>query len=1123
MTNVAILGSCVTRDNFNSKFISDYKDYYQCVLHQNQMSMISLMAQPIGFQFEDIDNIKSFDKKQFATELDKSFFKSMMLNNPDYLIIDFYGDVRFGVIEVEDTYITNKDFVFNKTSQFNKYKSKNAISLFDNEGEYFEKWKKAVDKFMLKMKKEFPYCKVIINKARFTDKYYDLKEDTVKILSESGKNIVLDTNEYNKYLDMLDNYIIEKYNLDYFDFSAYEYLAVEDHPWGIYYVHYEKKYYEDFTEQFREKIIKDKELFVGKYTINPNLLGINLIENSTFHKGYSGWSSSNKNFEIVKGKFETESYIKIYKSGIEKDKFFQIWSNPIEVANIKNLVFTLSFEIKVEDIKKVDGEKKVFGIRTFDTYEDTMQSKAVWYEYIAIDDIENLVEGEWIKVTKSIVASKGKYLKVATLLCRNGAVAWRKIKLEVGDSETDWTPSIEDIIKPIIKNIKYDYEENHLFMEGYLNSNDRKIDINLIERNTTIDVMLQKMLKGKVTFDNLSFKVIFKLDNISTALVKGGIWDIYINIDGYQNRIICDGFVKKYIQTTKSLHDLSIYKTDKNSVALFVNEINCINLKKDILLNDNGKSIINLNINTKKDISIKSVYLEFIKKADNSISIYEANRLIEMKESKYGDYYLIIENECKFFEAKESGVWELYLKIEYSNGQSYKAKFDLSDKLKRIFEFGDNLGFYEKCLETDSQGNVNLVCRNKDTSIDIHELKWIDSGILEISFKKASFSTLSVKKIIIAPRTSKDSKLALRYLSKEFEIDRKTQQISIELNNWLNMLNLQDGNIYDLYYEIEDEATLNTTVREISNKNKMDYEYKGVGDSAYYAKPYKTQKSTVAIYVKKVVKKPSENSLKLAVLGSCYTRTAFVSTEYFNQFYKEKYKVVFTQFHSSIPSIMSEAVEFEKDYFNFLGKVNLEYVKNDMEKNFFEKLEETKPEVLIIDLYADAVRDLLINSEGKIITGNYFIKDSNYLVGNLEWEIVKTKDINRFLGIWIKAVDEFAKKVVNYIEEEKIVLNSIRLTKKYFDNTGKVQEFNEYQELIDNSNYYLEFMEKYILAKLPKTKIINVNYKNKYIGDERYPYGKSPNHYESGYYKELMSQLDSLVVQNRWLDQEESI
>lgn len=101
---------------------------------------------------------------------------------------------------------------------------------------------------------------------------------------------------------------------------------------------------------------------------------------------------------------------------------------------------------------------------------------------------------------------------------------------------------------------------------------------------------------------------------------------------------------------------------------------------------------------------------------------------------------------------------------------------------------------------------------------------------------------------------------------------------------------------------------------------------------------------------------PPENEetpkIKVAVLGSCYSRRAFTSTEYYNPDYKRKYQVVCTQFQSSIIAIMNQfsLSENEKIY---SGKHFSEELvtKLSFENNFFKRLLESQSDILLIDLW----------------------------------------------------------------------------------------------------------------------------------------------------------------------------
>lgn len=260
MLKIAVLGSCVSRDPFNSKFVPDYKNYYSCVLHQNQTSMISLTSKSIPFDSKLIDNLSPFDTRHFRTELDKSFFSDMIKHQPDYLIMDFYGDLYYGVQRVGDSYITNKKWLFKRTSQYGVLDLQKEYTIFRNDQEwYLKEWKKGVDSLFKFLKKKVPNCKVIINKARFVDRYWDVESGRFMILSKSGKKKYINIKLYNKWWRTLDKYVIENHDVRVLRYDMSKYYAIEDHPWGIFYVHYNMKFYQDFTIQLQRIISRDME------------------------------------------------------------------------------------------------------------------------------------------------------------------------------------------------------------------------------------------------------------------------------------------------------------------------------------------------------------------------------------------------------------------------------------------------------------------------------------------------------------------------------------------------------------------------------------------------------------------------------------------------------------------------------------------------------------------------------------------------------------------------------------------------------------------------------------------------------------------------------------------------
>ncbi|MDZ5607027.1 DUF6270 domain-containing protein [Bacillus pseudomycoides] len=298
MIKVAVLGSCVSRDGFNSKFIPDYKNYYTCILHQNQMSMISLASSAIPFEEELIDNLKPFDTRHFKSELDKEFINDMVREQPDYLMVDFYGDLFYGVQKIGDSFITNKKWLFSQTSQYKELDKGEEFQIFNHSAEYFRLWKEGI-KFLFEfLQEKVPNCKVIINKARFVDEYIDKKSGEIKVISKSGKHRAINVNIYNKWWDTLDNYVINRYKVRSIDYDNAIYRAVEDHPWGMFYVHYDKDFYHDFTRKLMGIIIHDLKDAKNQKEIPVEYIKLEL----NFKNKISGNTITNPHYTAYRGK-----------------------------------------------------------------------------------------------------------------------------------------------------------------------------------------------------------------------------------------------------------------------------------------------------------------------------------------------------------------------------------------------------------------------------------------------------------------------------------------------------------------------------------------------------------------------------------------------------------------------------------------------------------------------------------------------------------------------------------------------------------------------------------------------------------------------------------------------------
>lgn len=95
MIKIGIIGSCITRDVFNSRHVKNWKDYFEVAAYQSQVTFPSLVSEPINYEKNEAtyNNMNDFEIEQINNELNKSFIYKMKNSNIDYLIIDFYGDL----------------------------------------------------------------------------------------------------------------------------------------------------------------------------------------------------------------------------------------------------------------------------------------------------------------------------------------------------------------------------------------------------------------------------------------------------------------------------------------------------------------------------------------------------------------------------------------------------------------------------------------------------------------------------------------------------------------------------------------------------------------------------------------------------------------------------------------------------------------------------------------------------------------------------------------------------------------------------------------------------------------------------------------------------------------------
>lgn len=443
---VAVVGSCATRDGFNSQFVPNYKDFFKCVVSQNQMSMISLMADPIPFHADNVQGpVTDFVKRHFTSELEKGVIYELLVNQPDYIIIDFYADIFYGARQIGDSYITNKVWQFQKINVFNDLEIGNPITYKINKDNFFSLWKRSVDLFMKFIKEKLPQSKVIVNKARFTNEFIDGDGRLKKVTEALNQNHDID--QYNKIWNEMDTYIIEKYGLRYIDYGNKSYYSDPEHTWDLFYLHFTNEYYLDFRDKLLKIVFEDFRN--EKYDDNYNIHEINLIKNSSFNYGKKYWTYWSDAFEVIENEFGNNS-VRIEQRNHERDCNYQIWSNPIEINSDGNQAYTISFDVKINDLDELDSFKAIFSIRLYNKFNGVFQKDSVGHYNLKTNQF-NIKENEWTRCSYTFKPFAGRFIKVGPYMFRNGSIEWRNIQLEKNVRSTSWKPGYNESLDLILR------------------------------------------------------------------------------------------------------------------------------------------------------------------------------------------------------------------------------------------------------------------------------------------------------------------------------------------------------------------------------------------------------------------------------------------------------------------------------------------------------------------------------------------------------------------------------------------------------------------------------------------------------------------------------------------------
>lgn len=638
----------------------------------------------------------------------------------------------------------------------------------------------------------------------------------------------------------------------------------------------------------------------------------------------------------------------------------------------------------------------------------------------------------------------------------------------------------------------------------------------LQERITSDDFFIPERINIESKWQQDVFQLLIDMNQLteSAYFSKVAIWDFYISLGNKLEKIKMDITPQLTKHSINSSFQMNLYKTKMNTIAISVNqkEVSIIDWQGEV----NGKQLdIQFNLNNHLPLENHEMKLKFKKRIQSDILYYQDNVEFPVQVNNTNEYISEIDLEKlvskEYLYKKET--WDVFLTIKTDGEEverEYEATLSGSFDLLRRYKLLDYLefNFYRNYKKA-----ISLTISTSESLFNLENLQVNDDSILVIEgiLKKG----ISLDNVVLVKESSfEEGQHVVNVVDLPFNTIGELLIINFSYKEVFNSIFTGENDCYSIYLEGYDKC-IETKVRIplISEGKGISIDSLQVNNETYLLL---TKEGKLVFTSKKRTIHASDNNLKIAVLGSCFSRLAFSSSNFYNPNYKSRYNVVYTQFHSSIISLMSNPVEFPEEKFEGFDEREVGYVRSDYRKDFFAQVEKTQPDYLLLDFYVDGAKDILLFDDEHVITINYMLRRNiNYLYelkDNVKVLTHNERDIKLYMELWEERIKEFAEKITKFIPEERIILKKVRKTEHFRDENGKLEKFND-NKYIKRSNYLFEYMENYFLQLLPKAKIIDLS-NEKYYSLYNHPENSTPDHLESKYYQEMLSRLDEITLEH---------
>ncbi|MFJ7812356.1 DUF6270 domain-containing protein [Pseudomonas asiatica] len=244
----------------------------------------------------------------------------------------------------------------------------------------------------------------------------------------------------------------------------------------------------------------------------------------------------------------------------------------------------------------------------------------------------------------------------------------------------------------------------------------------------------------------------------------------------------------------------------------------------------------------------------------------------------------------------------------------------------------------------------------------------------------------------------------------------------------------------------------------------------------------------------------------LMIYGSC------VSRDIFNLEDSRVFKLTDYFARSSMASLCSAAYENEEALNRIPSAFRRRMVAYDFSKQILTNTDAFhNADLILIDLI-DERFDLVALPSGQIITKSSELVESGLLTDGSAngFRLIKPGSSER-RALWIQGMHKFLEILEQHKKLDRVIVNKVHWA-SHFENSSETT-FPVSLDAIEKANRELDWMYGELEKKLHKNQFLHFP-PQLFASDEHHRWGISPFHYCERYYKEALSQLNSMTSAN---------